>query len=215
MLRPFNRRKHTLISRNSRTHPPKQKRGETLPPLQIALPFPRLRAPPRARVASVGVPALRRLGFRLQRGRGQRGLRTRWLGLESGPCHRGGHRRRLGLQRLPRQDLFDLLALQALPLEQRLGQAVQSLAGPEKSIARPLIALIDDPSDFLVDLIRDFFTVVTRLDQVASQEHRTVAPAQGQRSKFFAHSEFGDHLPRQFRSLLEIVLSTGRDLVEN
>src|SRR5438094_8954555 len=204
MLRPFNRRKHTLISRNSRTLPPKQTRGGTASPPNRVAAFPRLR-----------VPALRRLGLRLQRGRGQRGLRTRWLGLESGPCHRGGHRRRLGLQRLPRQDLFDLLALQALPLEQRLGQAVQSLAGPEKSIARPLIALIDDPSDFLVDLIRDFFTVVTRLDQVASQEHRTVAPAQGQRSKFFAHSEFGDHLPRQFRSLLEIVLSTGRDLVEN
>src|SRR5207253_1874003 len=124
-LRPFNRRKHTLISRNSRTPPPKQKRGDTASPPNRVAAFPRLR-----------VPALRRLGLRLQRGRGQRGLRTRWLGLESGPCHRGGHRRRLGLQRLPRQDLFDLLALQALPLEQRLGQAVQSFAGPEKSIAR-------------------------------------------------------------------------------
>src|SRR5439155_9096293 len=184
MLRPFNRRKHTLISRNSRTPPPKRTRGDTASPLSctVRFPFPVSRFP----FPSLSLGCLR---LRLQRGRGQRGLRTRWLGLESGPCHRGGHRRRLGLQRFPRQDLFDLLALQALPLEQRLGQAVQSLAGPEKSIARPLIALIDDPSDFLVDLIRDFFTVVTRLDQVASQEHRTVAPAQGQRSKFFAHSE--------------------------
>ena len=42
-----------------------------------------------------------------------------------------------------------------------------------------------------------------------------MAPAQGQRSKFFAHSELGDHLPRQFRGLLEIILGAGRHLVEN
>src|SRR5207247_4362330 len=155
-LRPFNRRKHTLISRNSRTPPPKQKRGDTASPPNRVAAFPRLRAPPRARVASVGVPALRRLGLRLQRGRGQRGLRTRWLGLESGPCHRGGHRRRLGLQRLPRQDLFDLLALQPLPLEQRRGQAVQSLRGPEAGNRRPPIVRSGGPADDLAELIRDY-----------------------------------------------------------
>src|SRR5215467_15047793 len=80
-------------------------------------------------------------------------------------------RRRL---RRPRRtalhDVLDLLGVERLPLEQRLGHRFDLVAVLLDELARQRVLLVDDPPDFLVDLLHGRLgDVLLRRDRAAEE----------------------------------------------
>ncbi len=78
----------------------------------------------------------------------------------------------------------------------------------------PVVGVVDDLADFLIDLEGDRVTVVALLADLAAKEDHLVLLAVGQRAEA-AHPELGDHPPGDARRPFDVVRGAGRDFLED
>ena len=84
-----------------------------------------------------------------------------------------------------------------------------------RTSGRPLVGLVDDRPDLLVDRLGDLVAVVALLADLAAEEHELVALPERERAELVAHPELGDHPASQVGRLLDVVAGTGRRVAED
>ena len=110
---------------------------------------------------------------------------------------------------------LEALGVDGLLGDQLLGQGDELVAVGREDLGRPLVGLVDDRPDLLVDGPGDLVAVVALLADLAAQEDQLVALAERQRAELVAHAELGDHPAGQVGRLLDVVAGTGRGVAED
>src|SRR5256886_1035054 len=132
--------------------------------------------------------------------------------------------RRLGFRPLgSRRDLavrrvdpgVHLPALDRLLLLEVLGQVHELLAALGQNLSGTLVAGIDQPVDFLVDLAGDLLAVVSLLAEVAAQEDELLLVPERERAQLVGHAPLGHHAAGELRGLTHVVRGTRGDVAED
>ena len=93
--------------------------------------------------------------------------------------------------------------------------AIELVAVGDQDLRRPLVRLVDDRPDLLVDRLGDLVAVVALLADLAAEEHELVALPERERAELVAHPELGDHPAGQVGRLLDVVAGAGRRVAED
>src|SRR5262249_55092801 len=119
-----------------------------------------------------------------------------------------GQRRQL----LARDDLHDLVAVQNLALQQRLGDPRQGFGVLADNLRGGVITALHQLFHLLVDADSGFFAVVPVLGDLAPQEHLLFLFAEAERTQV-AHAPLADHLVGQVGSAFDVVAGAGGHVV--
>ncbi len=78
-----------------------------------------------------------------------------------------------------------------------------------------MVRLVDDAADLFVDLLGDLLGIVALLGDLPAQEDELFLAPERARPEAFAHAPLRDHLPRDVRRALDIVLRAGGHFAED
>src|SRR5262249_36600076 len=81
---------------------------------------------------------------------------------------------------------LELILVDRLALDEDLRDPVQVVDVLEEHLARDVVALFDDPADFVVDLARNLFGVVGLAAHLAAEERHVVVPTEDARAELLA-----------------------------
>src|SRR5918994_6627983 len=135
------------------------------------------------------------------------GVARRWLG---GRLRAGGLRRP---RRLAGHDVADLVGVERLVLEQRLGHHLDLFAVLLEDLASDAVLLIDDAADLGVDLLHGRFGHALVRGHRAAEEHFALVLAVHHGTELVGHAPLRHHAARDFRGALEVVRRAGGHLV--
>ena len=96
----------------------------------------------------------------------------------SGPTIGGGVSRVSCLRRQVAEERLEPLGVDRLLGDELLREGVQLVAVGDQDVHRPLVGVVDDRPDLLVDLLGDLVGVVPLLADLAAEEHELVALAE-------------------------------------
>src|SRR5262249_9586326 len=114
------------------------------------------------------------------------------------------------------EDGLDLLGVERLALDERVGERVELLAAERQELADLAVLLLDDPADLLVDLDRGLLGVVLLARAVvAAEEDLLFLLAVRERPELLAHAPLAHHLARDVRRLLDVVARARRHAAED
>ena len=116
-------------------------------------------------------------------------------------------------RRLAGHDVVDLVGVDRLELEQRLGHRLDLVAVVLEQLARDRVLLVDDLADLAVDLAHRLLGhVLVRRDR-AAEEDLALVLAVDHRAEHVGHAVARDHVARHLRRALEVVRGAGGHLV--
>src|SRR3954464_12369895 len=144
------------------------------------------------------------------RGRRRRALGAGIAGRRLGRLRGGGLRR---TRRLAGHDVVDLVGVDRLPLEQRLGHCLYLVAVVLEQLPRHPVLRVDDMADLGVDLLHGRFGhVLVRLNR-ASEEDLALVLAVDHRAELVRHAPLRHHAAGNLGGTLEVVRGAGRHLL--
>src|SRR5213594_692157 len=127
---------------------------------------------------------------------------------------RGAGRGR-GVRLFRGDDLVELLAVDRLHYLQPLHDGVHLPALPGEDRLRGLVAVVDDAANLLVDEGGHLFRIVALLAEVAAEEYELLLVAHRHGAELLRHAPLRDHAAGHLRRALDVVLGSGRDVVED
>ena len=104
--------------------------------------------------------------------------RVGWPGVDD-----GGEAVDVLLRRQVAEERLERLGVDGLLGDELLGEGVEPVAMGLEDLRRPLVGLVDDRPDLLVDRLGDLVGVVALLADLAAEEHQLVALPEGQRAE--------------------------------
>src|SRR4051812_36412463 len=107
-----------------------------------------------------------------------------------------------------------MFTVDRLVLDQRLRNLVECRTVFADDVRRPLVLLVDDPVNLLIDLPRRLLGDVFIARDLTAKEHRVVMIAEGDRTKR-AHAPVTHHVTRDLRDLFDVARRTAGDVTED
>src|SRR5690606_1376631 len=104
------------------------------------------------------------------------------------------------------EDPRDVVTLERLDLDERVGQRLELVPVLGEDAAAELVRLVDRAADLLVDLLGGALGVVALLGVVAAEERRGLAAPEGARAHPVAHAPLRDHGAGDLRHLADVVV---------
>src|SRR6266516_2096101 len=122
-----------------------------------------------------------------------------------------------GLRFVERQtggDALDLLGVQHLAGEKRVGHLQQNLFAATEQRARALVVVGDEALHFLIDLEGRVLAVILVLRDLAAEEDLLFLLAEGERPHGVAHAPLAHHPACELGGALEVVAGAGGEAVQ-
>ena len=113
------------------------------------------------------------------------------------------------------EQALELVLVDRLALDQKLGDLVELVDVLGEDGSGPLVRFLDDAADLVVDLARDLLGVVGGGGHVTAEEGHVMLSPEHTRSELLAHAVAHDHVLGRLGDFLEVVGGPGRHLVED